>query len=296
MSNSSEPYEYVLYIDEAGDDGLKRVRPLDDTGASEWLVISGVLVRQNNEVSVVDWVRDIRADINARQGPALHFRNLSPTKKKRACELIIEKPVVCFAVCSNKKNMRGHSNERAARMGGKQWFYNFCVRFLMERVTDLCLRDSRKKYGEHRNIKVIFSQRGGHSYGQTKAYWEHLKAQSVAKTTFLDRWVIRHEVLRFGLVDYVPHTSNAGLQLADAVASAFYQACDTLDVKNDPEPAKLLKDKMARSGGSAADYGVVLQPTPPSKANLTPEQQKIFTFYGYDFGRVGLGPSIPEPR
>ncbi|MFD3189946.1 DUF3800 domain-containing protein, partial [Sedimentitalea sp. HM32M-2] len=109
MPNLEEPYEYILYIDEAGDDGLKRVRPLDDVGASEWLVVSGVLIRHDNESDVVDWVREIREDINARQGPALHFRNLSPSKKKRTCELLIEKPVVCFAVCSNKKNMRGYN-------------------------------------------------------------------------------------------------------------------------------------------------------------------------------------------
>ena len=51
MNQKSEPYEYVLYIDEAGDDGLKRVRPLDPIGASEWLVISGVLDRVNNEAA-----------------------------------------------------------------------------------------------------------------------------------------------------------------------------------------------------------------------------------------------------
>ncbi|WP_081533512.1 DUF3800 domain-containing protein [Rhodovulum sp. P5] len=290
MPTSSEPYEYVLYIDEAGDDGLKRVRPIDEKGASEWLVVSGVLIRHTNESSVVEWVRDIRQDINARQAPALHFRNLSPTKKRRACELLVEKPVVCFAVCSNKKNMRGWNNERAARMGGKQWFYNFCVRFLMERVTDFCLKDSTRKYGASRYLKVVFSQRGGHSYGQTKAYWELLKAQSLAGTTYLDRWVMRHEVLRFRLVDYVPHTSNAGLQLADAVASAFYQACDTLDVVNDPEPAKLLRPRMARAGGLIADYGIVLQPTPPTKARLSEKQKAIFAFYGYDFGARGPRP------
>lgn len=292
MSISSEPYEYVLYIDEAGDDGLKRVRPVDEVGASEWLVISGVLVRQNNEDRVVDWVKEIRSDIDARQGPALHFRNLSPTKKKRACELLAEKEVICFAVCSNKKNMRGYSNEIAAKMGGKQWYYNFCVRFLMERVTDLCLRDSIKSYEEPRYLKVVFSQRGGHSYGQTKAYWEHLKAQAASRTTYLSKREIKHQVLRFGLVDYVPHTSVAGLQLADTVASAFYQACDTLDVKNFSEPAEMLFSKMARQGGVAADYGVILQPTPPDRAELTLVQKKIFEFYGYRF----RGEWAPAPR
>ncbi len=293
MSNISNPYEYVLYIDEAGDDGLKRVRPIDSVGATEWLVISGVLVRHNNESKVVDWVRGIREDINAKQGPALHFRNLSPTKKSRACQMIAEKEVVCFAVCSNKKNMRGWRNERAEVMGGKQWFYNFCVRFLMERVTDLCLKDSLKRYKEPRYQKVVFSQRGGHEYGQTKAYWEHLKAQAASETTFLRRREIRHQVLRFNLVDYVPHTSVADLQLADVVASAFYQAVDVLEVRNDPAPAKLLLPKMARLNGSAADEGVILQPTPPFKAKLSSVQKNVFEHYGYDFSSVWA--SAPRP-
>jgi hypothetical protein len=35
---------YVAYIDESGDDGLTRVRPIDPDGATEWFVISAVVV------------------------------------------------------------------------------------------------------------------------------------------------------------------------------------------------------------------------------------------------------------
>ena len=283
MQNAPDSYEYVLFIDEAGDDGLGRVRPIDEVGGTEWLVIGGVLVRANNEHLVPEWVKDIRQNIGARQGPALHFRDLSPSKKATACKLLVEKELVCFAICSNKKNMRGWKNERAASKGGKQWFYNFCVRFLMERVTDLCLRDSVKRYGAARNLKVIFSQRGGHYYGQTKAYWELLKRQSAGGTTHLQKWEVKHEVLRYSLVDYVPHVNVAGLQLADAVASAFYQAVDVLDVQHDTSSAQALKSKMGRRAGVIADYGVVLQPTPPWKAKLTEEQKQIFSFYGFEF-------------
>lgn len=283
MSPISEPYEYILYIDEAGDDGLKAVRPIDAVGGTEWLVIGAVLVRVNNENSVVDWVKQIRNDIDAKQGPVLHYRNLSPTKKRRACELLAEQKAVCFAVCSNKKNMRQHSNDRAAVRGGKQWFYNFCVRLLMERATELCLVDSRKRYRAARSLKVIFSERGGHSYGQTKAYWELLKRQSMAGTTFLPKRTLRHEVLRYQLVEYAPHNQNAGLQLADIVASAFFQACDVLENRWDADPAKLLAPKMYSEAGVYADSGVVLQPTPPNKAQLTTEQQEIFKYYGYRF-------------
>lgn len=283
MSDSPEDYEYVLYIDEAGDDGLRKVAPIDKGGSSEWLCIGGVLIRARNEEKVAGWIQDIRDDIDANQSEVLHFRRLSPTKRRRACEMLADLPSRLFAVCSNKKNMRAHQNLRAAKRGGEQWFYNYCVRLLMERVTEFCLADSRKHFGEPRTVKVVFSERGGHSYGQTKAYWELLKLQSYAGTTVLSRRVLRHEVLKFGLVDYVSHKSDVGLQLADIVASAFYQAADTSGPRWSLEPAKALRPKMAVEDGSAADFGVVLQPTPAWKADLSAGQKLIFEFYGYDF-------------
>jgi len=41
MSNQSQGY--VVYIDEAGDPGLTRVRPIDENGASDWIVLRAVL-------------------------------------------------------------------------------------------------------------------------------------------------------------------------------------------------------------------------------------------------------------
>jgi hypothetical protein len=40
---------------------------------------------------------------------------------------------------------------------------------------------------------------------------------------------------------------------------------------------------MAKENGSCMNYGVALQPTPPSKANLNDRQREIFEFYGYKF-------------
>ncbi|MDF2235401.1 DUF3800 domain-containing protein [Albimonas sp. CAU 1670] len=289
MGNAASEYGYVLYVDEAGDDGLKQVRPVDPEGASEWLCIGAVLVRAANEHEVVEWVREIRDAVRARQGPALHYRKLQPSRRLRAASILSEKPLRSFVVASNKQNMRGHRNERAAIRGGQQYFYNYCVRLLMERVTDFCAWHSGEYRGNLPYIRVIFSKRGGHSYQQTKAYWEILKAQASGNSTYLQKWQIRHETLRFGLVEYVSHDRVAGLQLADIVASAFYQAADARSKKWDIEPAKALRPRIAleprtiRPGQVAADYGVVLQPTSKRELGvLTAEQRKIFQFYGYD--------------
>jgi hypothetical protein len=92
------------------------------------------------------------------------------------------------------------------------------------------------------------------------------------------------EVLDWRLAEPVSHKLSAGAQLADVVASAFYQAADTLPpTKWNNEFAKVLMPIMAKENGSCMNYGVALQPTPPSKANLNDRQREIFEFYGYKF-------------
>lgn len=285
MREDEKP-EYILFIDEAGDDGLKRVRPIDTTGASEWLCISGFLVRSKYEPELDDWISDLRRDINATQSSVLHYKNLSLTKRKRAAEILAGHTCRGFIVASNKKNMRKYNNERAAQKHGNQqvhWFYNWCVRLLLERATEFCFEKSMQEHHSPKIMKVVFSKRGGHNYGQTKAYWELLKLQQTAGTTVKNASEIRPEVLRYRQVEHLPHYCHAGLQFADLIASCFYQAVDILDVPHNPEPAKLLKPIMARKKRNARNFGVTLMPTPPEKAELEEIQKDIFKFYGYRF-------------
>ena len=176
--------------------------------------------------------------------------------------------------------MRGHLNKRAGAAGGKQWFYNWIVRILMERTTNYCLINSVKKLGRPGKVKVLFSSRGGHAYGQTKAYWEYLRAQG---TPFLNKYQIKFEVLSYRLVDYVPHYMHAGLQLADIAASSFYQAVETASVRWSNDSAKALKPRMAQLGKTVVDCGLVLQPHRIDSIGLSAQQKEIFEHYGFGF-------------
>jgi hypothetical protein len=141
-----------------------------------------------------------------------------------------------------------------------------------------------RDYGEPRHVKIIFSERGGTLYSHTKAYQELIKMQSESGTLILTKRTIKWRVIDSRLLDVIPHNQNPGLQLADVVASSFYQAADTLKPTIwNPEHAKRLKPVMATEGGFHIDYGVTLQPTPPWRAELTHDQKKIFEFYKYDF-------------
>jgi hypothetical protein len=66
------PVGYIAYLDEAGDDGLERIKPLDPRGASEWMILSCVLIRADREPEVLPWIRDLIGQFKQHQIRHLH--------------------------------------------------------------------------------------------------------------------------------------------------------------------------------------------------------------------------------
>jgi Protein of unknown function (DUF3800) len=265
---------------------LTKVRPIDDNGASEWLVISAVVMKASREADVLNWTTAIRQNLGIRQRTHLHYCVMSPTRKLSASHQIAQLPLRGFAICSNKKNMRGYTNIRAAKIPSQQWFYNCCLRLVLERVTAFCESRTMADYKERRPVKIEFSERGGHRYSQTSAYHYYLGLQQEGNKVYLQKRQPAARMLNWDLMEVHAHQNRAELQLADCVASAFYQATDCLGPGQwNVEPAKALKAIMARENGNYKNFGVALFPTPAWKGELAPDQRHIFENYGYDFAR-----------
>ena len=157
------PVGYIAYIDEAGDTGLKNIRIPGNPGASEWLVLSAVLVRAEREQEVEGWTRQLIASLDQHQVRQLHFRQLPENKKGSVCRQLASMDVRLFTLISHKRNMQGYRNINAERAGVNKtaWFYAWCSKILMESITDYCGRRSRKEHGEPRIVRCEFSQTGG---------------------------------------------------------------------------------------------------------------------------------------
>lgn len=272
---------YILFVDEAGDPGIKNVSTGD--ARYDWFTLGAVVVRPDVEPSIVDWIREATAGMKGRQSPGLHYRNLTAGGKLAVCDCLGGKPMRAFALASHKTNMRRHLNPRLSTDERSSRFYNWCIRFLFERVTEWCERQSIEDFGEKRPIHVVFSQRGGHNY--KKLYWylfTKLRWQEEAGMLYLERPVIRG-MMDASRCEIVPHESRAGLQLADVVASSFYQAANSGITTHDPEPAKKLRRVIARplAGRSKANFGLTLLPM-PEQATIPEADRGIFRFYGYD--------------
>ncbi|HWK44089.1 MAG TPA: DUF3800 domain-containing protein [Stellaceae bacterium] len=272
---------FVAYIDEAGDDGIKRVRPAHPDGASEWLILSCVVLSVENDKEVLPWVKEIVSKFRNPQRKDIHFKDLHTARKRIVCKSLAEKPVRLFVVMSNKKNLPAYINPRLN--DNRRWLYWWLSRCLLERVTEFCDRKSMVLYKEKRTVKIIFSNRGGMSYPHFRDYISLLREQNSNGSMYNSTRNIHWDYIDVEEIYAKPHKTLAGLQLADTVASAFYQAVALNDKGGcDPQFAKMLKGRMYRS--KAGRYlGAGIKPMPqPKQMDLEKIQREIFEFYGYD--------------
>jgi hypothetical protein len=281
---SDADYSFIAYIDEAGDPGIRRVAPIDANGATEWFTLGCAVVKAEREGEPIRYVSRVRSIINSHQRPDIHYKNLKPWQRHAACKELANENVRLFAVVSNKQTMRGYRNPSAEAVSFHPHghFYNYCIRILLERVTEWVELRSTLDYGEHRKILLVFSERGGHSYRHVETYLRKLKIQKEQGNLYQHHRAPRFTVIDPDLVRVVQHDQNAGLQMADIVASAFYQAAHARAKNWDMEPAKALKPRMGMIGNRYADHGVQLLPWRSWTLPLTTDQKKIFQFYGYN--------------
>jgi len=287
---------YVLFVDESGDDGYSRVWPIDPNGASEWLVLGGVLVKAERSLETVNWVRTFKKGIKGSQRPDLHFYTLSDDKRLEACEFLAGKPVRCFAVISNKRNMRGYRNFRAERWDGRNPMYNWLLRVLLEKASYYCANRSMRDYGEMRSMRIELGARANVSVVRIQDYLFKLRAQTQMRRVYVKRDNLAWDCIDTAEIEAFNARKRAGIQLADIVASAFGKAVSRRYGETmDPRYANALFPVMAQKlRGWRAGFSVKLLPEPPHlhKAKLTEKHVAFFEGYGYERRYL----MSPDPR
>ena len=208
-------HSYVAYIDESGDDGLGvTFRAPGVQGASNWLVISAYIVRQSLDLQCVAWRDEILKGLPNKKTRELHFADLNHGQKLFAAQCVAQKSARAISILSNKTTIAsGVYND-------KNQLYFYLTRHLIERISWLCRDhrfDSKSKEGNGK-VKIIFSRRGGMSYPDFKAYMLRLKADPTVQ--------IHWPVIDIDEIEAKDHSTRAGLQLADVIASAFGAAVE----------------------------------------------------------------------
>jgi len=250
---STIPHEYVAYIDESGDDGLGKYRiPGQDGGSSHWFSVSACIVRRKNDRSLVASRDAILQMLKRHQLRDIHFAKFKHGQKRAIITEMVKLPIRVSSVLSCKQHIPAGSYQ------AKNSLHFYLTRYLLERISWLC-QTEKKEMGK---VRLVFSNRGGVSYDELRAYLKKLKS----KKTTIDWRHIDPE-----LVESRPHTALAGLQFADCAARGFAEAVEPNEYGDFIlDYAELLRPVVYNYEGNYGGYGVKVL----CKENLLDDRQK----------------------
>lgn len=242
---------FVAYIDESGDEGVKY-----NEGSPEWFVLGAAIFAKTGEGQTIKIVDDVRNAINAVQTDPrnlikprepLHFRKLRHEQKKLYVERISQAKLQTIVVGIHKPSMVKMDE---LRQGTKLYFYS--TRLLLERIGRLV---HRYRPGQCLT-ELCFSNRGGMNYTYLAAYLNSLHEDKLGGD-----FGCRPGVFSKDLVTSYSAGKRVGLQVSDAVASSYYFALQKNSFGHTEDSyVKILAPKAYRSNGTAWKHGVKIMP------------------------------------
>lgn len=235
------------YIDEAGDEGFK-------PGASQWFIISAVVVQQANDRAFASVINKIKYRLwgNITRQP-IHWVRLRHEKKRVVIHEICQHEFTLFAVALEKKYLvreRFDSHyDRENRMKFRWAMYFYATKLLVERIC---------KYAERQGARVnlIFENRSSISYRDLRDYLTFM-------TDYPGPYSRRPTIPRRMIKSVEPHNKEVKklLQVADVCSGALKDALE-INQYGDIEESYImgLAEKFDRSGGKLWGYGLKLFP------------------------------------
>lgn len=194
----------------------------------------------------------------------LHFRKLNHGQKLAAVRSLSGRPLRTISVLANKTLIP------AGVYNYQNQLYFYQTRYLIERISWIC-RDYKGDHGGDGKCKIVFSRRGGMSYDDFREYLVRLQDDPTVS--------IHWPCIDVDGIEARDHSTLAGLQLADAVATAFasgvepdrYGICE-------PRYAEELKRVTYRRNLNFLSYGVKLIPS-HGEMELSPDQQRFVNLF-----------------
>lgn len=247
---------FVAYIDEAGDEGLGKLKLPGPTGQSRWLAIGGILVRQEHDAHLPEWRDEVMALFPGKSRRDLHFRDLNHHQKVAATEHLSSKTFGVCCVCSNKITLCD-GGALFKRFTQKGYLYNYLTRYLLERLTS-AVRAVADATGQRASLSVVFSRRGGTDYQSMRDYLILMRdgRERIRPVRSIDWSVFSPDDIKVE-----NHSRWAGLQLADVATSATAAGLEQNGYGYyEPRYANTLAKRFLTKGKRVLNTGLVLVP------------------------------------
>jgi hypothetical protein len=234
---------YRVYIDESGDEGFDCAK-----GASQWFVLSAAVTRASTDLETVKLVDTVRTLLNRPAKKPLHFRDLRHEHRIPFIDHIARARLRVLSVLVHKPSIVDPETFQDPHR-----LYFYAVRYLLERVSWLC-RDRRDPEDGDGTAEIVFSNRSSMSYDELRSYFKRLEAAE--PPTSIDWSAIRcDQMVAFAA------GKRMGLQIADAVAYAFFRAVEpTAYGHTEDRYARMLRPVVYNQGKIYKGYGIKLWP------------------------------------
>lgn len=245
---------YTAYIDEAGDEGIGKLAAGPVGGQSRWLILGACLVTRENDLKLPSWRDEIVAKFPLKKSRDLHFRDLKHEQKIAACKTLAQKPFHACLTMSHKVTLVGSRWESVFKQ--KNYLYNYLLRWLLERVTAFCNDSSDVKAS---SLRVVFSRRESTDYQSMADYLASIRdGREMVKPIRTINW----KVFDVANISVENHSKWAGLQIADCISSAFYNALEPNVYGNyETGYARLLRSKLIKTNNSVVNSGFTIVPS-----------------------------------
>lgn len=245
------PPTFTAFIDEAGDEGFALAN-----GSSRWFTLSAVVVRTANEIPVVRLIDTVRGTLGRKDRNPLHFKKLRHHSRLVLVSQIGSANLRWMTVFCDKSAIADPAN---FQKNHRLYFYS--GRYLLERVSWYC-RDAKKpEDAGDGTVRVVFSNRSSMSYDEFRDYMYRLKNGTDYFNCKID-W----KTLNVDAICARKDDQMLGLQIADAVASSGFHACEPHVGFSEPRYVEQLLPRVYTYGVKRLRYGLKFWPTPAERA------------------------------
>lgn len=237
---------FNVYIDESGDEGFSIKN--GEWVSTQWFVMGAFVVRETNDLVVSRNVNKIKSALGIKQSKPLHFKDLTHERKKFAIKTLTETGLFrCTFVAVNKQAL---GNDTPLKQ--RPFLYNYCTRYLLERVSWL-VADYKGK------ANLIFENRSETSY-------EHLEKYIKDMVNHPDSQIRKNVIHGFKPVNKI---QSKNLQLADVITGSLFKA---LEITNlglyESAYIESLKPFIYSKSANYHSYGLKLFPVPFNDPSL----------------------------
>ena len=255
---------FRAYIDESGDEGFKFRKSSNEEASSDWFVLAAFVTRKAADLQTVKIIDQVRAEFQLPPRKHLHWKDLKHLQKVRYAQIIAGLQARVIAVCVHKPSLL---EPETFWEGYRLYFY--AVRYLLERISWLARdRHDPVKWGGDGTMELIFSNRQGMPYSEMREYLHRLEEHKEKGQDIR----IEFEKVQVGRLETQTPGRSMGLQLADAVAGAFFNALEPDRFGNtEPRYIRTLLPIVYRDRGCCLGYGLKVFP-PAAMPNLVCEE------------------------